>query len=180
MSEEPTLPGLRANADRDHWIARILRMEVGLRLGLRTAHELPTMARDLVSEGVDLPAVVALAAHEPLDEREDVERSFSRVLEALGLVPEADVVLAAKVLRDELARDVLEGRLAPLDGGERLWSLQHAVEQATQREGRDPLGLLALVCVVDEAFWDWDARRPREVVERGVLEECARLLSETA
>jgi hypothetical protein len=155
-------------------------MEVELRLGLRMARELPELARDLVSEGLDLPAVVALAAHEPLDEREDVERSFSRVLKALGLVPEADVVLGAKVLRDELARDVLEGRLAPLEGGERLWSLHHAVEQATRQDGRDPLGLLALVCLVDEAYWDWDVRRPREVVERGVRQECTRLLSETA
>ena len=50
----------------------------------------------------------------------------SRVLEALGLVPEADVVLAAKVLRDELARDVLEIKLGQNQTFDQLSNLMQA------------------------------------------------------
>lgn len=148
------------------------------RLGMVSARDLPALARDLLDEGIDDRAVVTLAACDRDDDLVEIGQAFDAMVAALGLPVPADLRDAAIILRDDIVRSVLDGRTAPLVGGEHLWTLHEAFRHATRSDDHDPLGVLQLIEIVDSA--SWDEPRPREIVEHAVVEECTRILDGSA
>lgn len=126
--------------------------------------------------GLDGPAVLRLAAHDESDEREVLVAAMENACIGLALPHHEPPVITASALRDETARDVVEARITPLDGGHRLCAIHDALVHLSPHESRE-LGLAEVVLLVDELFWAEDVPRGARSVEDRLRDECVTILA---
>jgi len=88
-------------------------------LGLLGAERLPEVAIDALEEGIDSPALRMLAGLVK-NEIPEAATIFSRALKELGF-PELSRRDAVRVYAIAVSEQILNGKISPLDGANKLW-----------------------------------------------------------
>jgi hypothetical protein len=136
-------------------------------LGLLSTDDLSKAAMSALDDGLDSPALVALACVRPDAYQSEVQALFERALteQELSNPSPHDAVM---YLARETARDIVTGAVAPYSGAKKIWDLARRAP-TDHRHELDPF-------IYAASEWE-DRPADRISFEQGIIEEARRLIS---
>jgi hypothetical protein len=136
-------------------------------LGLLGTEDLSKAAVSALEEGLDSPALIALACVPPDAYQSEVRALFERALEELELRSPSPHD-ALMYLARETARDIVAGTVAPYAGAKKIWDLARRAP-AEHKHELDPF-------IYAASEWE-DRPADRIRFEQGILEEARSLIN---
>jgi len=88
-------------------------------LGNLLTEDLPTLAIEALQAGYDSPSLRQLAASEG-SQSDEIRKLFSKALEELK-INAPSLTEAGLMLAQDIAKDIVMGRIAPYEGAKRIW-----------------------------------------------------------
>ena len=151
-------------------------------LGTLLPEQLPEIATNALSSGIDGSLLAALAGESPRSASPDELHSlFNRALAELG-VERPSLTRAAEIMRDYYARRVVEGDLSPRVGAEAI--VRGVLDRLEGIPRRDFVGQELGVARLVGLFYDYEVAAEGYAtaaeVDAEVLEECRRILGAPA
>jgi hypothetical protein len=138
-----------------------------VQLGLIDEEDLPTVASNVLGEGVDSPALVSLASLGASGAK-DARSLFDRGMEELD-VPIRSLRDAVMRMARKVAIEIIEGTVAPYAGAKQIWDLSRRLSIDEVPE------LHPFIYAADE----WEARpEDRKFFEDAILAEARSLMSQ--